>query len=72
MVARHNVDLIKSGLLPRVGLNAQYTYKSKPFERVERTDQATVLGHARSRSMSAADIDGIGSKVMGPAFNSDR
>ena len=42
--ARHNIDLIKSGLLPEVNLNAQYTYNHEPSSNVDWSNQTTVFG----------------------------
>jgi outer membrane protein len=45
--ARHNIDLVLSGLLPVVTFNAQYTYNHEPSAGVEWTDQATVFGQVQ-------------------------
>jgi TolC family type I secretion outer membrane protein len=45
--ARHNIDLIKGGLLPEVSFNAQYTYNHEPSANVDWSDQATVFGQVQ-------------------------
>jgi outer membrane protein len=45
--ARHNIDLIKGGLLPELSFNAQYTYNHEPSVGTDWSDQATIFGQVQ-------------------------